>query len=459
MTAGVRLADVSSGAGPDTAFWSARPELERIGAFAHARMCSRWAVLGVVLARVVCTVPPNVVLPPTVGSDASLNLFVSVVGKSGSGKSAAIEAAKAAVATEGFPTVPLGSGEGISRSFAYRRHKDNELVWVERAVLFTATEVDSLAALAGRQGATLGSQMREMFNGGELGFGYAAADKRIILPDHSYRASVIVGVQPGRAGTLLDDEDGGTPQRFLWLPGTDSTIPRHPPPAPGRLVPPPLTWPMPSMFLAGLDEGRAEGEALGGREELSVDPVAVDAIQTAAYMRATGIGAPLDGHALLVRLKTAAALGVLAGRKMVTADDWALAGMIMSVSDRTRTQMQTELAEARAVVSERLGRAEGIRQSTAQQIQAVRDEQRVTGLILKKMANPPKLGTNWRRSTLRKTFPYRDRETFDQVFESLLGGSDEETLAHALADGDIHLQQGDKGTHLSTSPRASQERA
>ena len=31
---------------------------------------------------------------------------------------------------------------------------------------------------------------------------------------------MLVGVQPARAGTLLDDLDGGTPQRVVWVPPT-----------------------------------------------------------------------------------------------------------------------------------------------------------------------------------------------------------------------------------------------
>jgi len=444
-------------------FWSARPEIAHIAAYAHARMCSRWAVLGVVLARITCTVPPNVVLPPIVGSDASLNLFVAVVGRSGSGKSASMEAAAAAVAAEGFPTVPLGSGEGISRSFAYKRMKDRELIWVERSVLFTATEIDALAAVSGRQGATVGPQMREMFNGGELGFGYAAPEKRVILPGHSYRASVVVGVQPGRAGALLDDEAGGTPQRFLWMPGTDATIPRYPEQAPDRFTPPRLRWPTPlqPIRVGGNeqeDDSPAESKGIGRREELWVDPIAVDAILGAAHARATGTGEALDGHALLVRLKVAAALAILAGNKMVREDDWALAGIVMAVSDATRTEMQQELMTARAALSERLGRAEGIKQATAEEIKGQQNRNRVLEQIMRKVNASAPSEQNWRRSTLRKSFPSRDRDLFDEVFPNLF--LSEADLQGAMTDNFIDFApEGDKGTGMSTPRRASQERA
>lgn len=404
------LADATPG---EDVFFNARAELTHIAAFAHARMCSRWAVLGVVLARVVCSVPPNVVLPPIIGSDASLNLFAAIVGRSGSGKSAAMAAGTEAIRAGSFDAVPIGSGEGISRSYAYRA-KGGELVWARRSVLFTAAEVDQMAALGGRQGATLNGQLREMFNGGALGFGYAAAEKRMILPEHAYRAALILGVQPGRSGALVDDSDGGTPQRFLWMPGVDADIPLAPGDAPAPRALAELVWPASPL----------PGE-LGPREALWVAPVAVDAIRSAAHQRATGTGDPLDGHSLLVRLKVAAALSILAGRKMVTADDWRLAGLVMAVSDATRTAMQKELAAGRSALTERLGRSDGHRQAFAQEARDERDGLRVTVLLQKRAAASALAGVPMTRaalSALRRTFTSADRPVFDRVCLDLFPG-------------------------------------
>ena len=416
-------------------FWQERPELAHIARFAHSRMISRWALLGVVLARTACSVPPNVVLPPIIGGDGSLNLFVALVGPSGSGKSAVLAAAADAVAADGFGSAPVGSGEGISRSFAYRRVKDQVLVWQERQVLFTAAEVDGLAALAGRQGATLSGQLREMFNGSELGFGYAAPDKRIILPPHSYRASLVVGVQPGRAGHLLDDADGGTPQRFLWLPATDADVPRRPQPTPERWVPPGLAWPRPFRLSPAGEGDEDDGKGIGRREELHVCDEAREQILDAAYMRASGIGEPLDGHALLLRLKAAAALAVLAGRKSVRVDDWSLAGAVMAVSDRTRTEMQQVLVAARAAAAQRLGTAEGVRQATADVIRTETTSRRVAEQITRKAEGRSPDGSVWTRSTLRRSFAGRDRDVFDHVFPTLFRSDAD--LVSVAADGPL----------------------
>jgi hypothetical protein len=68
--------------------------------------------------------------------------------------------------------------------------------------------------------------------GEALGFAYANATRRISLEAHSYRLGLVVGVQPERAGALLDGSDGGTPQRFVWLPATDPNLTANPDPEP-----------------------------------------------------------------------------------------------------------------------------------------------------------------------------------------------------------------------------------
>jgi len=179
-----------------------RPVLEHIRVFARARMCSPWAVLGVVLARVVASVPPFVVLPPVIGSAASLNLFVALVGASGGGKGAAEDA----VTLNGPDVATVGSGEGIAHLYAHR--EKGEVVRDRDAVLFTVPEVDNLVALGQRQGSTLLPQLRVAWMGERLGFSYADKAKALPIPRHSYRMGLVLGVQPGRAG-LLNDADGG----------------------------------------------------------------------------------------------------------------------------------------------------------------------------------------------------------------------------------------------------------
>jgi hypothetical protein len=97
-------------------FWTARPILTHIQAFARARRTSPWAVLGVVLARACTAIPPFVVLPAQTGSVAGLNTFVGLVGPSGSGKDAAARAAEDAVHVGHLDAAGVGSGEGGHRA-------------------------------------------------------------------------------------------------------------------------------------------------------------------------------------------------------------------------------------------------------------------------------------------------------------------------------------------------------
>ena len=209
----------------ETGFWDERKILRHLHDYARARRVSPWAVLGVTLARIITATPVEVALPPIVGGKASLNLFVGLVGPSGSGKGAA-EAVSADAVHVGYITSHnVGSGEGIAHG--YKRRIKGELEWVDdrHAVLFSVPEIDSLAAQGDRRGATLMPQLRSGWTGEQLGFGYADPTKRIIVEAHQYRLCLVAGIQPGRAACLLDDADGLVEAgKTTELAGGDITI-------------------------------------------------------------------------------------------------------------------------------------------------------------------------------------------------------------------------------------------
>lgn len=333
-------------------FWNARLELSHIRDFARSRRSSPWAVLGAVLVRITCMLGPALVLPPLRGGEASLNLFVGLVGRSGGGKGAAEQAAKYAFTYGGHQAeVTVGSGEGIAHSYMrYRPAKKDDPGGVEQhetSVLFRAAEVDTLGALKDRSGSTLLSQLRNAYSGDTLGFGYASVEKRLIVPAHVYRLGLIVGIQPLRADALLnaDEEAGGTPQRFLWLPTTDPDAPRARPP---EVMP--LTWRKPSYGAVMSHPGT-------GRKHIPVCARAADEVDEEAYKSAHDEGHDgLDGHRLLTKLKVAAALSALDGRIGVEDGDWDLAEVIMAKSDHTREWIKSRMmmdaksrAQSRAV--------------------------------------------------------------------------------------------------------------
>lgn len=318
---------------PSEAFWTRRPVLEHIRDFARARRAGPWAVLGASLARAVATIEPQVMLPPTIGSAVSVNLFVALVGPSGGGKGAAEGAARDAVqfvdhngrAIE-IDEFPLGSGEGISRTFRPQGTDDDEPNPRSRA-LFSAPEVDTLSALGSRQGATLMPELRKLYMGEGIGFNNASKATRSTLPAHSYRACLMLGVQPAKAGPLLHDADGGTPQRFVWMPVGDPDAPDVAPEAREPFVVKAPRWGSGQQLLEVPDAAR---EAMDRHRLATLRGEDVD---------------PLDGHRMLTRLKVAAALTILDGRSVLDADAWELAGLVMRVSDRTRAGIERTLTE------------------------------------------------------------------------------------------------------------------
>ena len=191
----------------DEPFWTARDALRDLRQFARARRVGPWAMLGYVLARAVAAIPPTVVLPPLVGSHASLNLFVALVGPSGAGKGGASGAAADWLGTDP-PTflATLGSGEGMAKVFAYKhRVGGNTVPWTQAglraSVSFDAPEVDNLTAFATRTSSTLLPQSPSAYSGQELGFSYADPATAVRLCAHRYRsdAGCAAGTRQGAA--------------------------------------------------------------------------------------------------------------------------------------------------------------------------------------------------------------------------------------------------------------------
>lgn len=330
---------------PDDVFFNSRPVLAHLRDYARARLVSPWAVLGITLARAVAATPPTVQLPGIIGGPQSLNLFIAAVGASGVGKGAAEAAATRAITFTDRsgtpiapPVYPVGSGEGIARTFRPHGTEDDAPNPVT-AALFTAGEVDTLGALGARKGSTLMPQLRHLYSGEEIGFNNAGKDTRVIVPRHSYRAALVVGVQPLKASILLDDADGGTPQRFVWVSAYDPDAPDHAPACPD-----PITVTAPSW-----------GPAV---TELIVPERVVDEVTRfrRSVIRKEDVD-PLDGHALLCRLKVAAALMLLDGRSIITDEDWQLSGPIMSRSSSTRAMCIEEARRKSAATNRARGRA------------------------------------------------------------------------------------------------------
>ena len=120
---------------PHNAFWTATPELTLIREWARDAI-GPWGLLGVVMARVVATIPPTAQIPPYTGS--ALAEPVHQPGRqSGYFKGATIGAARDAVQIGYVYATGPGSGEGINHLFAYydRAAKSHRVQTAQRVLL------------------------------------------------------------------------------------------------------------------------------------------------------------------------------------------------------------------------------------------------------------------------------------------------------------------------------------
>jgi len=424
----------------DDSFWDARERFGYVRALARDRLTSPYAVLGEVLLRVAACTPPGVMLPPLRGGPASLNLFVALVGPSGSGKDTARDVAGEVVTgARSDPSLGIGdlsdvnfnpyeddpfgggfrprfiirtpgSGEGIPGLFGYsEKVKGTNRYQVIRSepdsVMMEVSELDMLLALGARAGATILPVLRTAYNGKALGFTNRDGATTIPIAAHTYRLTVSVGVQPLRAQPLLDDADGGLPQRFLWLPTHDPSgrawrEQGHP--TPERRPP----WEPPSF---------------AGAIELAVPEVVREAVIEAAMPLAELVAVnPLDGHAVLAREKVAALLGILDGRPEVSVEDWQLAGHLMDVSDRERASVQAILTTKAVEDGERRARTAG------KHAVIVDDTKYAAGVrrLAQRTAGRLRVDGGWvGGAKIRKWAAGRDREYVEDALRSLVAAA------------------------------------
>lgn len=407
-------------------FWFAtRWGLETIYRYAQARRVSPWALLGEVLLRVVVVVPPGVQLPPLVGGNASLNLFVGVVGRSGQGKGTAAAAARDVIDVgRQIAGKGIGSGEGLVKLFG-KADKDGEVTRISYAELLSIYEIDSFGAQQSRSGATIGAELRKTYSGEPIGFAYADGTKRVLIEAHSYRLCVSAGIQPGRGSVLLDDADAGTPQRFVWLPATDPDAPDVRPDEPA-----PLSWELPPEMA------RIKMSAYQVPFVMEVCETAQGVIDAARLARLRGEGDALDGHALLTRLKVAAALAILDGHNSVTDDDWSLAGLVMEVSDQTRESVAAELRRATAERNIAQGEAEAARA----RIIASRADSDALKACCQRIIHVLMNGEWIARGKLRTKLNPRSRGHFEEAIEILIESGQIEARETASGHGQASIE-------------------
>ncbi len=365
---------------PDS-FWSGRNSLRGIRDHAAAGMLCPDALLGAVLCRVISHVGPNVALPPLVGlTRASLNLIVALVGRSGAGKSVTQASASELAWSAAGPAVELGSGEGVAAAFYGTIHEDrpdreqpgkSKRVPVYKQTrhrrAFQATEVDGLNARMSRTGATLDSSLRSLWSGEDLEAAYSDKAKRHQVPAGSYRATVLVGVQPEHASPLLTGSaaTSGLAQRVLWLSAEDPRIeiPDAGMPAPTWKWESPLS--VSQAMQPALDEDGEPLDTPGLLHEVDVPASVKLELQQARLAATRGEHDPLEGHAGLTRLKVAAGLALLEGRLDLNEEDWQLAGQVLRTSRAVRDYCASKLARVTEQQAASRGRVDAMRENAA----------------------------------------------------------------------------------------------
>jgi hypothetical protein len=319
---------------PGVSVWDERPALAHIRDAAHSRMVAPYAVFGCIAARIAAFTPPSSCLPPTVGGRSPLSLFIALHGASGAGKSSPV-----ACATDLLPIQPpltigplgLGSGEGLVEAFmelveetdgAGKKKKVKRQVY--RGALFILDEGQMLAEIGARRGSTILPVLRTAWSGEDPGQANASVETRRTLRKGTYHVGLISLWQDKAGAALIEDQDGGTPQRFIWLPTTDPAFPDEEPDWPGELD-------------VRLPDTIATNGVLG-YNPLGLDPAIKTEIREKrrAVVRGHLKEPPLDAHRRLNKLKLAGVLAILDGRHAITLDDWRIAEHFMCVSDAVR---------------------------------------------------------------------------------------------------------------------------
>lgn len=338
------------------AIFEATPTLQQVRRAAHSRSTSATSVLGALLATIVSRIPVNHVLPPIIGSYASLNFAVALVSASGGGKSTSMGVVDDLLHDRREPGVyqaGAGSGEGLVTAFMESAGKGKNAKLVLTAyphVLLTVDEIGRLGDVQGRNGSSMASVLRTGLTGGSLTTSNATRERNRVVPRMSYRLAIVAGVQPALSGILLNDQDAGTPQRWVWLPTDDPSLPD---------VADQPTWPGPLDWPGVLSP---EPDVMLDRHVLSVPPEVALELKERQTRIVQGRAEPgLDSHAGLTQLKIAASLAYLHNEQDITRQWWTLAGSVLRLSNSVRTGCVAALRDLSDQEMKQAGRRDAIR--------------------------------------------------------------------------------------------------
>lgn len=339
----------------DPAFYEFSNSLQFIYDEAHYRMVAPDALLFSTLARISASIPPSWVLPAFVGSHKPAALCVAIVGRSGTGKSAANSAAREILnITHDQYRFDLSGGTGQGMIEAYFRasrkgeegHDDGLKVQKFLGCHFYIDEGQKLLAGASKPEDIAQATMRELWSGEPTGQTNASASTSRNLRANSASFGLSIGFQEEVAATFVTLGAGlGTPQRFLWAYAVSPDQTDFPPEAIGALHVPILPHTeKPQVFTfdkeIALEVRRHRAAVTRGDIELD----------------------PLKAHDLLKRMKVGANLARLENETHIDGQRWELAGMITDVSASVLHDIREQGQKAAQAESDRKNdiRAEGV---------------------------------------------------------------------------------------------------
>lgn len=314
-------------------FWDARERLSEIRLKAWGQIAGADSVLAVVLTRIAAAVPPGLCLPATVGTEVSLGMYTALVGVVGAGKGSANGVAKKLIPDLGPAVVDErspGSGEGLVELYLARERVKGET----GAARYTYRQVNTgaylyldegatLSELGARKGATILPTIRSAWTGAPIGASNASSQTTRHLPGLSYSLGLVLGIQPKVTRDLMSGANAGTPQRFLWVSTLDPSMPDDPQPDPE-----PIRWEPPVLRGDGLEP-----------MVLPTSIVKYIRAKEVAKKRGEIVLNEMDGQSDMLRLKVAALLALLEGRRDISEEDWQLASVATATSSAVRDQM------------------------------------------------------------------------------------------------------------------------
>lgn len=394
----------------EKSFWKSRPILSAIYKLARQKTVAPWTLFGLIIQRVLHSVPWEVPYT-TYKGPAALNTLVALVGRTGTGKSTSLDILDLNVVfNDSDPehqfsntwqgVIEPGSGEAMPDHYMTTQKDENKKivkVWAHpnRAAMFGFDEVGMLEGRQSREGSTITEYMKQGCSG--TGFGRVLkGGGGTMLPPRSYRFSLFINVQPARAGLLFTPNAiaGGLPSRFLFFNTHDKKMRAEQDFSEcKKIVLPRIDW--------------------THVKEIRALPVMDEKHRNEQFEANEGKVDEIDSHLLLTRAKVTVALALLDGRTELIQEDWELSEIVIRHSLDTRKSVLDALAKVANQELARQGRAAGTKAVIAEEVTINRNVRNAARGILRHRAS------GLADSQIRKKLAHRVRGFFDEALDFL----------------------------------------